>query len=109
MSTSVLTVFGLSKSYNIYPIFEDVTFTINAGERAALVGPNGVGKSTLLKVIAGLEKPTTGPVRALQEQLHDLEHRMSDASGSDWDALMSEYEKVTHSFEMAGGYTLEHR
>ncbi|MDQ5825159.1 MAG: ATP-binding cassette domain-containing protein [Chloroflexota bacterium] len=153
MATSVLTVYGLSKSYNIYPIFEDVSFTLNAGERVALVGPNGVGKSTLLKVIAGHEKPTTGavvkakgvklvylpqeaassfaseadlsfapdetlynsmvdasgPVRAMQEQLRELESRMSGTSGGDWDALMAEYEQVTHRFEMAGGYDLEHR
>lgn len=62
MSLSVLTVYGLSKAYVIYPVFEDVSFTINAGERVALVGPNGVGKSTLLKIIGGMEKPTTGAV-----------------------------------------------
>ncbi|MDQ3930101.1 MAG: ATP-binding cassette domain-containing protein, partial [Chloroflexota bacterium] len=62
MAVAVLTVYGLSKSYNIYPIFEDVSFTLNAGEKVALVGPNGVGKSTLLKVIAGLEKPGGGSV-----------------------------------------------
>ena len=53
MSSTILTVHDLSKSYNIYPIFEGVSFTLNAGEKVALVGPNGVGKSTLLKIIAG--------------------------------------------------------
>jgi ATP-binding cassette, subfamily F, member 3 len=62
MATAVLTVQGLSKAYIIYPVFEGVSFTVNAGERVALVGPNGVGKSTLLKIIAGLETPTTGGV-----------------------------------------------
>src|SRR5438093_12977721 len=62
MSSAVLTVYNLSKSYVIYPVFSDVSFTVNAGERVALVGPNGVGKSTLLKIIAGLETPSTGSV-----------------------------------------------
>lgn len=62
MSTTVLTVHGLSKAFNIYPVFSDVTFALNAGERVALVGPNGVGKSTVLKIIAGIERATGGGV-----------------------------------------------
>jgi ATP-binding cassette subfamily F protein 3 len=62
MATTLLTVYNLSKSFNIYPVFEGVSFAVNAGERVALVGPNGVGKSTLLKIIAGIERPTTGSV-----------------------------------------------
>src|SRR6266496_664192 len=62
MPTAVLAVSNLSKSFNIYPVFEGVTFTLNAGERVALVGPNGVGKSTLLKIIAGQETTSSGGV-----------------------------------------------
>src|SRR5919199_3752440 len=62
MASTVLTVNNLSKSYVVFPVFSDVTFAVNAGERVALVGPNGVGKSTLLKIIAGLETPTSGGV-----------------------------------------------
>src|SRR5438552_5136627 len=62
MATTVLSVYNLSKSFVIYPVFSDVSFTVNAGERVALVGPNGVGKSTLLKIIAGLETPSAGSV-----------------------------------------------
>ncbi|MBF6612683.1 MAG: ABC-F family ATP-binding cassette domain-containing protein [Chloroflexi bacterium] len=62
MATALLTVYNLSKSYVIYPVFSDVSFTINMGERVALVGPNGVGKSTLLKIIAGQEMATSGSV-----------------------------------------------
>jgi ATP-binding cassette subfamily F protein 3 len=153
MPATVLAVYNLSKSYNIYPIFEGVTFSINNGERVALVGPNGVGKSTLLKIIAGQEtadagnvvrgkgirlvylpqeaassfaseadlsySPTDtlyhsmqdalGPVRALQERLRELEAEMAGVQGKAWDSLMSEYEDVTHRFEMAGGYSFEHR
>ncbi len=62
MPTAVLTVHNLSKSFVIHPVFADVSFVVNEGDRVALVGPNGVGKSTLLKIIAGLEQPTTGYV-----------------------------------------------
>src|SRR5256885_188678 len=62
MPTALLTVHNLSKSFNIYPIFEGISFTVNGGERVALVGPNGVGKSTVLKIIAGQETATSGGV-----------------------------------------------
>ena len=62
MANAVLTVYNLTKSYGIFPVFADVSFTVNGGDRVALVGPNGVGKSTLLKIIAGQEKATTGSV-----------------------------------------------
>src|SRR4051812_27813309 len=62
MGNTVLTVYNLNMSFGIFPIFSDVSFTVNSGERVALVGPNGVGKSTLLKIVAGQEKPTMGSV-----------------------------------------------
>ena len=75
--TTLLTVYNLSKSYNIYPIFEGVSFTINSGERVALVGPNGVGKSTLLKIIAGQDTATAGSV----VKAKDGSHRLSAPGG----------------------------
>src|SRR4051812_31741461 len=50
MATAVLTVHNLSKSFVIHPVFADVSFVVNEVDRVALVGPNGVGKSTLLKI-----------------------------------------------------------
>jgi len=47
-----------------WTLFEDVSFRVPEGEHAALVGANGIGKTTLLRIIAGLESPTAGVVRA---------------------------------------------
>ena len=55
-------VHNLSKSYGLNSVFKKITFSLNKGERAALVGPNGCGKSTLMRIIAGLETPDSGHV-----------------------------------------------
>lgn len=52
----------LTKSYGLNSVFKNITFSLNQGERAALVGPNGCGKSTLMNIIAGVEKPDSGHV-----------------------------------------------
>ncbi|MCG8475779.1 MAG: ABC-F family ATP-binding cassette domain-containing protein [Cytophagales bacterium] len=57
-----LSVESLGKSYNDKLLFENITFGISAGQKAALVGVNGCGKSTLMKLVAGIEKPDNGVV-----------------------------------------------
>lgn len=59
----------LSKAFGYRVIFSDINFLIREGEKAALVGPNGIGKTTLLKVLAGLEQPTSGSVQPYKEGL----------------------------------------
>jgi len=58
----VFTVHHLSKSYGLNSVFKKITFSLNRGERAALVGPNGCGKSTLMDIIAGEKQPDSGHV-----------------------------------------------
>ncbi len=58
----VLTARNITKAYGLRPLFKDATFTIRRGEKAALLGPNGTGKSTLLRVLAGLEPMDTGSI-----------------------------------------------
>lgn len=59
---NLLTIEQLAKSYGERVLFSDVTFGIDAGDKIGLIGVNGTGKSTFLKIIAGLELPDSGRV-----------------------------------------------
>ncbi len=59
---NLLTVENMSKSYTERMLFDHVTFGIGEGEKIGIIGINGTGKSTLLKIIAGLEEPDEGTV-----------------------------------------------
>src|SRR5436190_14172593 len=54
---------GLSRGFDRGPLFQNVGLELHAGERVGLVGPNGIGKTTLLRILAGLDQPDTGEVR----------------------------------------------
>ncbi len=58
----LIEVKNLSKEYNKEKIFSDISFTVEDGHKIAFAGENGAGKSTILKIITGLEEPTTGSV-----------------------------------------------
>ncbi len=57
---NLLTIENMSKSYTERMLFDQVSLGINEGDRIGVIGINGTGKSTLLKIIAGLEEPDTG-------------------------------------------------
>ena len=59
----VLQLTEMSKSFGEKHLFHDLTLRVRAGDRVALIGPNGVGKSTLIKIIVGEELPDTGFIR----------------------------------------------
>jgi ATP-binding cassette subfamily F protein 3 len=59
----MLTAHHLSKTYGITPVLSEVSFSINPAEKIGLVGPNGCGKTTLLRILAGLEPADGGSVQ----------------------------------------------
>ena len=58
----MISIDGLTVEFGVKPLFKDVSFVINERDRIALVGKNGAGKSTMLKILCGLQKPTSGAV-----------------------------------------------
>ena len=58
----MISVEGLKVEFGIKPLFDDASFVINDKDRIALVGKNGAGKSTMLKILCGLQKPTAGNI-----------------------------------------------
>ena len=60
MPSILLSCRDLSKTYASRPLFEGLSFGLFDNDRTGLIGPNGTGKSTLLKILAGLEKPDSG-------------------------------------------------
>ena len=58
----MISIEHLSVEFSARPLFADISYVINDRDRIALVGKNGAGKSTMLKVIAGLQQPTSGTV-----------------------------------------------
>ena len=63
----MISIENLSVEFSVKPLFTDVSYVINRHDRIALVGKNGAGKSTMLKIIAGLQQPTRGRVSKPKE------------------------------------------
>jgi macrolide transport system ATP-binding/permease protein len=93
MSRPLLQVNRLAKSYGFREIFNDISFPLREGDKVALVGPNGVGKSTLLKILAGKESATSGTVTFFNDKStvgyvpQDIDF---DPTVTPWDVLTNE-------------------
>ena len=68
---TVIDVANLTKNYGPKQVLEDVSFTIDRGDRIALVGANGAGKSTMIRMLSGLEPPTSGTIKLGHNVLAD--------------------------------------
>jgi ATP-binding cassette subfamily F protein uup len=90
----LIDVDGVTAGYPTKPLFDDLSFTVSAGDRVGVVGINGSGKSTLLRIIAGIEEPLAGEIRrrrgltvATMWQRPDLgDATVRSAVGDDWRA-----------------------
>jgi ATP-binding cassette subfamily F protein 3 len=133
---SIVSTKNLGKSYGSLDVFAGLSLSIPHGARIALVGPNGVGKTTLLRIIAGEEVPSTGTVRlsrgltigylpqesvfesgnTLGEEclipFSDLiakqkELRRLEVEMAGSEGALARYGTLLQRFEHAGGYTYE--
>ncbi len=86
----VIEVEGLTKSFGDKPILKGLDITIQRGDRVAFVGPNGVGKTTVIKMLLGQEAPDTGRVKLgtnLEVAVFDQTRAQLDPDMSLWDSL----------------------
>lgn len=58
----MISIDNLKVEFGVKPLFDNVSFVVNDNDRIALMGKNGAGKSTMLKIISGLQEPTSGTV-----------------------------------------------
>jgi zinc transport system ATP-binding protein len=68
-SSTLVAIERVNFSYGAILVLKDITFSIQAGDFLALIGPNGSGKTTMLRIILGLLHPTSGTVRLLGEDV----------------------------------------
>ena len=96
----VLTVHNLSKSFDHKKLFLDINFEIKRGERVAIIGDNGTGKTTLLKIINGLLNPDTGEViygSNVSVAYYDQEHQVLHMDKTLFDELSDTYPDMTNT------------
>jgi len=76
-NTPAIEVNNLWFYYEKQPILEAVTFVLQKGDFLGILGPNGGGKTTLLKLLLGMEKPAKGTIRILGQAPHDAHNRIA--------------------------------
>lgn len=90
----VLFAEGLSKSFGQNELFRGVELDIKRGEKLAIIGPNGTGKTTLLKIIMGIESPDSGELdfgSLVEPAYYDQEHQVLDPDNTVFDEISDAY------------------
>ena len=96
----VLDVRGLSKSFPGNVLFSDLDFTIRRGEKVAIIGDNGTGKTTILKILNGLEQADAGEVTLgsrVQVGYYDQEHQVLHMEKTLMDEISDTYPSMTQT------------
>ena len=96
----VLTVTGLAKSFDNNHLFHDVNFFIQKGEHIAIIGDNGTGKSTLLKIINDVIQADAGTIKTgtnVAIGYYDQEHHILNDSKSIFDEISDDYPTLTNT------------
>ena len=96
----VLDVKGLSKAYGNNSLFKNVSFEIKKGEHVAIIGDNGTGKTTLLKIINGIEQADAGEFKLGTKVMvgyYDQEHHVLDNSKSIFDEISDAYPSLNNT------------
>ncbi len=136
---SLIVAHTIGKYYGGHDVFEGLSFRVEVGDRIGLVGPNGEGKSTLLRIIAGLEVPSSGTVDRVRDlrigylpqdppdltdrtlwdmmldavaDLRKMEADLShlaDRMAQGDEEAMRAFSALQEEFERRGGYTYEAR
>ena len=86
----VLTVTGLKKSYDGNVLFSDINFEIKRGERVAIIGDNGTGKTTILKILNGITEPDSGEFKLgtkVSIGYYDQEHQVLNPENSPFEEI----------------------
>ena len=95
----MISIEGLSVAFGGNTLFDNITYVINKKDRIALVGKNGAGKSTMLKIIAGLQAPTSGNVNMPKDLT--VGYLPQQMNLSDTRTVMEEAEQAfSHIFEL---------
>ena len=96
----VLSVLALSKSFGNNHLFEQQSFEIRRGERVAVIGNNGTGKTTLLKILTGLVQPDSGSFSLgsrVQIGYYDQEHQVLHPEKTAFDEISDAYPAMTNT------------
>ena len=80
-TTPALSLRNIHKSFDGIVAVEDLSLDVERGEVVALVGDNGAGKSTVVKIIAGMHQPSSGEIRLAGELVHFINPSQSQAKG----------------------------
>ena len=96
----VLTVEGLSKSFDDLQLFKDISFEIKKGEHVAIIGDNGTGKTTLLKILNGLIEADEGTFRIgsnVEIGYYDQEHHVLHPDKTLFEEISDAYPDLTNT------------